>query len=437
MIGIMFLILLTISMVITYFREEKRMIEEYKQMADGLTNLMIEAVNPDRIDEYIEENYSSREYLDIMKYFYDLKHNYPDVYYMYIYSYYKGDVPSATRIIDLEEEYTENPNQDSIDWVGSTYTVAEPFASRIDEILTGSEPVFETVHDGEDGYLLSFAKSFFDEDGNYIATACVDFSMQEMYSKNIRFTVILSAILILVGLVVLVLFTVFVLQRTITKPLLSISDAVSGFKHDTEADCTANLEALQKIGLNSDNEIGVLYDALMKAEAAIHDQDVMITELGAMALRDSMTNVGNKTAFTRSISALRDTDEYGIVLMDVNNLKKINDTYGHEAGDAYIKGCCQVLCDTFAHSPVFRIGGDEFAVILKGQDFKNRHDLMEQIEKTLDLIWREKEYDPLRRYSCALGMADTTTCNTPRETIKTADDIMYANKKALDRKSVV
>ena len=147
-----------------------------------------------------------------------------------------------------------------------------------------------------------------------------------------------------------------------------------------------------------------------------------------------MTSVGNKTAFTAKVSEIRDDEEYGIVLMDVNNLKMVNDTYGHEAGDEYIKGCCKVLCDTFAHSPVFRIGGDEFSVILKGRDYANRAALMKAIEATFERLWTERQSDPVHRFSGSLGMSDSTVGRTTRETIKAADDAMYASKKAFKAK---
>ena len=448
MISISFLILLAAVVFITYNREEARMIEEYRRMADGATNLMIEALDPDKMDYYIEENYSSQEYRDIMKYYYSLKHNLPDVYYMYVYSFYIDDSPKATIIIDLEDEYTDNPNQVSIDWVGSTYIPLAPFDALTDELINSKEPVFETAFSEEDGYLLSYAKPILDKDGNYVASACIDFSMEEMHRQNIRFIVILSVILLLAGLGILVFLSVFELKRTITKPLMSIANAVSGFKHDTEEERNGNLEALQNLKIKSNNEIGILYNAILeeekdslyymssykKAENEIHDKDEKINELGSIALRDSMTNVGNKTAFTNSISNLKDSDEYSIVLMDANNLKQINDTYGHEAGDTYIKGCCKILCDTYSHSPVFRIGGDEFAVILKGRDYINRDSLMKAITEIFEWVWTEKENDPPHRYSCSLGMADSKSCSSPRETIKTADDNMYENKKAFKEK---
>ena len=73
--------------------------------------------------------------------------------------------------------------------------------------------------------------------------------------------------------------------------------------------------------------------------------------------------------------------------MEKNGLKTVNDTKGHEAGDRYIQDSCHIICDTFKHSPVYRIGGDEFVAILRGEDYENRHILMgifnQIIEKNL------------------------------------------------------
>ena len=63
-------------------------------------------------------------------------------------------------------------------------------------------------------------------------------------------------------------------------------------------------------------------------------------------------------------------------VFDCDNLKQINDQNGHDKGDIYIRAASQLICRVFAHSPVFRIGGDEFAVVLQNEDFINREDLI-------------------------------------------------------------
>ena len=109
-----------------------------------------------------------------------------------------------------------------------------------------------------------------------------------------------------------------------------------------------------------------------------------------MARRDELTHTKNKTAYREMEKELQQhIDErgnpFGIVVCDINGLKGINDTKGHKAGDEYIKASCKLLCDFFAHSPVFRIGGDEFVVILRGGDYENRGrlvtDLKNQVEE--------------------------------------------------------
>ena len=68
---------------------------------------------------------------------------------------------------------------------------------------------------------------------------------------------------------------------------------------------------------------------------------------------------------------------FAVAVFDINDLKQVNDLYGHQAGDKYIKDGCAIICNTFKHSPVFRIGGDEFAVVIQGSDYKNIDSIMQ------------------------------------------------------------
>lgn len=109
-----------------------------------------------------------------------------------------------------------------------------------------------------------------------------------------------------------------------------------------------------------------------------------------MANRDALTGVKNKRAYVQFEIELdeqiknKENPDFAVVICDVNGLKQVNDTQGHTAGDEFIRGACKVICNTFKHSPVFRIGGDEFAVILKGQDYLSRMELMKQMIQYLD-----------------------------------------------------
>lgn len=105
-----------------------------------------------------------------------------------------------------------------------------------------------------------------------------------------------------------------------------------------------------------------------------------------LARRDELTGIKNKTAYKELEKSVQgnidngmDYLDFGLVVCDSNNLKQINDTLGHAAGDEYIKASARLLCDIFVHSPVFRVGGDEFIVFLRGNDFTCRLELMEKL----------------------------------------------------------
>lgn len=154
-----------------------------------------------------------------------------------------------------------------------------------------------------------------------------------------------------------------------------------------------------------------------------------------LARRDELTGVKNKTAYTeleKSVQANIDNGmdylSFGLVVCDANNLKMINDTEGHAAGDEYIKKACAMLCEIFDHSPVFRVGGDEFVVFLRGDDFSNRNELMKKLRDQI-LENQHSGSGPVM----ASGMAEYVpkTDSLVSEIFDRADKEMYKNKHEL------
>jgi len=107
-----------------------------------------------------------------------------------------------------------------------------------------------------------------------------------------------------------------------------------------------------------------------------------------LARRDELTGIRNKTAFTElehsvqtNIDSGLDYLRFAFAVCDLNDLKKINDTLGHKAGDDYIISAAKLLCVIFDHSPVFRIGGDEFVIFLSGIDYDSRNQLLNKLRE--------------------------------------------------------
>jgi len=116
--------------------------------------------------------------------------------------------------------------------------------------------------------------------------------------------------------------------------------------------------------------------------------------------------------------------------VDINDLKKINDLYGHEAGDEYIKGCARIICDMVPYSPVYRIGGDEFVAIMQGTDYVQYEQRAEQIRERFERAFTNKTVSPWLRFSAAVGVAVNTDEDVSFDAVfKRADEVMYRLKR--------
>ena len=165
-----------------------------------------------------------------------------------------------------------------------------------------------------------------------------------------------------------------------------------------------------------------------------------LSNANEIARRDSLTGTRNKTAYHEYEKELQKeideekNDPFGIIICDLNDLKVINDTQGHKAGDEYIKDSCKLICRIFAHSPVFRVGGDEFAVILKEHDYVERENLLEAFRKQIE--------ENIRLGSgtiIASGMAEfrPNNDNTVEDVFKRADSRMYEDKTHLKEQKLL
>lgn len=162
-------------------------------------------------------------------------------------------------------------------------------------------------------------------------------------------------------------------------------------------------------------------------------------EARIVAFTDPLTGMGSKHAYAMEESAMEarivegDDLEFGVVVCDVNGLKRINDTLGHKAGDEYIRAASQLLRDYYTRSPIFRIGGDEFVVLLEGRDYEDRDKILESFNRTVEDNVGSGEV------VASLGVAefDCGVDQSFHEVFKRADRLMYERKAQLKRMGAV
>ena len=231
--------------------------------------------------------------------------------------------------------------------------------------------------------------------------------------------------IVFVTLRIMILFIFFTVYETrkIVRPLRSlteVSSQIAAGDWDVDIDCSTR------------DEIYTLTNSIKTMAAKLKKY---VAEVNKLAYKDGLTGVKNKTCYNDYVKMLSEDcgdimRSYAVVIFDVNNLKVINDNYGHETGDTLLVAASSYICRTFSHSPVFRIGGDEFVAILEGEDFENRYKLLEKFE--INMKDNVLDVEPYAAIMIAFGMAEhSNELDSFDDVFRQADWNMYEKKKSM------
>lgn len=157
-------------------------------------------------------------------------------------------------------------------------------------------------------------------------------------------------------------------------------------------------------------------------------------ELEHLNTYDVLTGLYNRNFFERRLQEFRKRKilQGGVLMIDINNLKKTNDMLGHAAGDRLIKQTAKCIAAEFReHDTVARIGGDEFCVLLSDMKPAKIDIIIRRIrQKMHDAQKQKKNYLNL---SISIGAAYTLSGKDLDKALKTADAQMYKNKIAMKK----
>lgn len=189
------------------------------------------------------------------------------------------------------------------------------------------------------------------------------------------YTIVTIIIVIVVALMAAFTLITYFFTKRIVYPLKEITKA-------SELLADGNME-LHLENCETKDEVGVLARSFEKTAEKLRGY---MTYINALAYKDGLTGIKNRTAYNE-MSAELDVkikigynEPFGMLSADINLLKATNDKYGHEIGNKLIVKASKIICDVFKHSPVFRMGGDEFAVLLKGEDLENLDALLAELD---------------------------------------------------------
>jgi len=301
-----------------------------------------------------------------------------------------------------------------------------------------------TISDDGNERLLTIYKPVYDAAGKIQCCVVIELSLELIDDYGRTFTAKVLALFSGCFVFVFVIGLRFV-ENNIVLPVNTMAYCAGNFAYDSDKVCKSNVEQIQSLQIHTGDEIENLYHALLKTT-----QDAMdyfdklrrarqqVAEMDELAHKDSLTGIKNKAAYDEATARLDEKISTGeanfcIAMVDVNFLKRVNDTYGHERGNTYLLNASKLICSVFGEEHVYRIGGDEFVVVIEGEKVSLCKYFVNQFNKEMARKNANGKLEPWEKVSAAVGVAyyEPGVDKSADEVFKRADKEMYENKLAM------
>ena len=365
------LIMTAAFVLISYVSFRDVEIEDCELYCKGLTSLIAhEIIRPNDVDGILRMGRAFPGFRTIESKLYKLRDAYPDVVYLYA---YQVQADGLHVVFDLDTDRFKGSAPGEVELF---FTAFKPYML---ELITGQE-IPSIVSREKYGHVLTVLTPLYDANGVCKCYIGADCSMEQLSSyvwRIIRQIVYFFVIVLAIALIVSFLMT----------------------------------------------ERGVVQ---------------RMNRLENRAYRDTLTNLQNRTAYyeynaelNRKVEA--GTADFSILMIDVNYLKRINDTYGHEKGNLYLQGAAGLIRRVFGEDRLYRIGGDEFVIILEGQAQEGAGHRIRAFREEIARLQADDSLQPWEKISAAVGIAryEKGVHRETEEVLRKADEAMYAEKIAM------
>lgn len=282
----------------------------------------------------------------------------------------------------------------------------------------------------------------FDMHGNIAGIIGIDYAAS-WYEEQIRTYTLMIGIYLVIS-VVIASFLVFLITHRVRNKFRELDDELSSISSTVDV-LMDELSAysgvkLENISAERDDEKETSSDELErlseKMRSMQNDLGEYLDYLHKQAFTDALTAVSNSAAYRERTEEIDRSIEGGtaaftVIVLDMNNLKHLNDDLGHECGDLYLHAAAKAVSEVFGLSDTYRIGGDEFAVILEGDDRKGIEDRISDLRVNVGTFMDRADNPYHEELSLAIGYAsfDPDKDHSFADTFKRADREMYSDKK--------
>lgn len=451
---ILFIVILCMILGFTsYYNYRRSLYQRYEAFITNILNYVNRHIDKDDLANCVKTLERSEKYDELEKFMDGIKEDF-DIHYLYILTplHQNGEnkVMCVVSAEDYYNRYIDTGDNLYLGWISDDEyepeTIEELFGFMQRKEVVFHEEATEWSVDYT-GYL-----TLYDSKNNAFALLGVDVDISEINKLIRKRTIDTFVIIIVLGFIFTFCFLNWI-HCNVTNPIEKLEERVVAFASKSHGQRDIGVLQFNPPGLKNKNEVSELSDAVNQMTIDMRDyvEKIVMAERSAeimkrhashmseLANQDSLTGIRNKNAYDCEIRKMEyDLDigilsEFGIAMIDLNYLKKINDTYGHEQGNCAIKKLCRIVCFVFSHSPVFRIGGDEFVVILKAYDFERVNELLNVFKNRLSELENDDSLEPWEKVSAAIGYAsyDRKVDTGVLSVFKRADQKMYDCKKEM------
>ena len=365
------LIMAVAFVAISYFTYRDSVIADTVRYSRGLTGLIArDLVKANDVEGILRMGKAFPRYREILNKLTVLRDAYPDILYLYA---YRPQQDGLQTVFDLDTEMYEGSGPGEME---RYFPALRPY---VDDLLAGRE-VPPIISREKYGHVLTVLTPLYDVHGVCQCYIGADRSMDQLDNYVTRIIQRIALFFLIVLGVVLVAFIFFA-------------------------------------------ESGVVR---------------RMTRLEDRAYRDTLTGLQNRTAYYDYNQVLNKrieegTADFSILMIDINFLKRMNDEYGHEQGNLYLQGAANLIRSIFGDEGLYRIGGDEFVIILEGEKQEGVEAKIKAFKDEINRLKADESLQPWEKISAAVGIAryEKGQYSEMEEVLRQADEAMYADKLAM------
>lgn len=451
--SILFVLLLSFALTaISFAIYRSDMLSQYQTYAGDTIDFLARCVDGDDLEACIQSGEKSEKYEKLQLLANDLKETHR-LEFIYIIKPLRLEPPD--NMMDVFAAWTAWGKEDGTDGLtdlgmltGDAYPpeVAAQYMARMDH-----DPTVTYFHnDTGFGNIYTAIRPIFNSRGEPVAVLCGDILVDNINAAAARYATAAGAAALLACALVLLLHNSWY-GRRIVEPIKRLKAASAAFVEKCRGSDDISLMTMDDPDIHTGDEIEELSrsvvsmvgdvrsyaESVLSKEKELRSLKASVDRLDALAYRDSMTGAWNKAAYVTVASRL-DWDilagnaAFALVMADLNYLKRVNDKYGHDKGDLYLRRMHEIVQAGFPNSPVFRVGGDEFVVVVQDDDLRHCQELLDSVKKVMHLTQVNKRLEPWEQISVSFGCAYYQADDENAEAVfRRADAAMYEEKKRM------